>query len=307
MWYISVMPRPTRTAVCIGHAALDLLGTIAGWPPADLKTRLRTLERQGGGPAATAAVTLARLGVPARLLGVVGDDDIGAWILADLRRSGVETSDVRIRRGRSSHLSVCVSDPVAGTRNVLWHPGDAPDLQPRELPGGLLDHAGVVLCDGRHVDASLSLLRAARHRRIPTLLDAGSLRPATRRLLAAVDVCIASHVFARDLAGSNDPERMLRALEACGPSVVGVTRGAQGAWARRRGERTVFEPALRVRVVDTTGAGDAFHGAFAWGLLHGRSLRWTMRFASVVAGLKCRGLGGRRALPTRAQALARMR
>jgi ribokinase len=175
------MPAAPRTAVCIGHAALDLLGTINGWPAADVKTRLRTLDRQGGGPAATAAVTLARLGVPVRFVGVVGDDDIGAWILADLRRSGVDVSGVRIRRGRTSHLSVCVSDPDAGTRNVLWHPGDAPDLRPRELPGGLLDHAGVVLCDGRHVDASLSLLRAARRRRVPTLLDAGSLRPATRR------------------------------------------------------------------------------------------------------------------------------
>ena len=301
------MPSPPRSAVCIGHAALDLLGTTDGWPAADLKTRLRTLERQGGGPAATAAVTLARLGVPARFLGVVGDDDIGAWILADLRRSEVDASGVRVCRGRTSHLSVCVSDPVAGTRNVLWHPGDAPDLRPRELPGGALDDAGVVLCDGRHVDASLSLIRAARRRRIPTLLDAGSLRPATRRLLGAVDVCIASHVFARDLAGSDDPERMLRALELGGPSVVGVTRGPQGAWARRRGERTIFVPALRVRVLDTTGAGDAFHGAFAWGLLHGRSLRWTMRFASVVAGLKCRAPGGRKALPTLAQVRARMR
>jgi sugar/nucleoside kinase (ribokinase family) len=100
---------------------------------------------------------------------------------------------------------------------------------------------------------------------------------------------------------------MLRALELHGPSVVGVTRGPQGAWARRRDERTVFAPALRVRVVDTTGAGDAFHGAFAWGLLHRRSLRWTMRFASLVAALKCRALGGRRALPTLTQALARMR
>jgi len=298
------MTRPTRAAVCIGHAALDLLGTSDGWPAADLKTRLRTLARQGGGPAATAAVTLARLGVPARFLGVVGDDDIGAWILADLRRCGVDVSGVRVRRGRTSHLSVCVSDAVAGTRNVLWHPGDASDLRPRELVDDVLDDAGVVLCDGRHVAASLSLIRAARRRGIPTLLDAGSLRPATRRLLGAVDVCIASHVFARDLAGSDDPERMLRALEAAGPATVGITLGAEGALARRRGGTVVRVRALRVRVVDTTGAGDAFHGAFAWGLLYRRSLRWTMRFASVVAGLKCRALGGRKALPTLVQARA---
>jgi len=293
-------------ALCIGHAALDILGVADGWPEPDVKTLLRSLERQGGGPAATAAVTIRRLGTPARFLGVVGDDDLGAWVLGDLRREKVDVSDVRVRRGKTSHLSVCVSDPLTGSRNVFWHPGDAPDLTPREVPRRLLDGVGVVLCDGRHVEASLVLVDAARKRGIPTLLDGGSLRPETRRLLRRVDACIASLVFARALAGSEEPEEMLRALEAQGPSIVGVTLGARGAIARERGGPTIRVPALRVRVADTTGAGDAFHGAFAWGLLHRKPLRWTLRFASVVAGLKCRSVGGRRGLPALREALRRM-
>jgi sulfofructose kinase len=293
-------------ALCIGHAALDILGELDGWPGPDVKSRLQRMERQGGGPAATAAVTLRRRGTPASFLGVFGDDDIGAWVLRDLRREKVDVSGVRVRRGCTSHLSVCISDPLTGSRNVFWHPGDAPDLTPRETPRRLLDGAGVVLCDGRHVEASRALVAAARGRGIPTLLDAGSLRSETRLLLRRVDACVASFVFARALAGSEEPQAMLRALEAQGPSIVGVTLGRHGALARERGGPTIRVRALPVRAADTTGAGDAFHGAFAWGLLHGRPLRWTMRFAAVVAGLKCRSVGGRRGLPTLGEALRRM-
>ncbi|MBI5487378.1 MAG: sugar kinase [Deltaproteobacteria bacterium] len=294
-------------AVCVGHAALDLLGAVDRWPGPDAKLRLRSLERQGGGPAATAAVTLRRLGVSVRFAGVVGDDDVGEWVLSDLRREGINVAAVRVRRGRSSHLSLCAHDPARGTRNVLWHPGTAPDLRPRELPRTLLDGAGVVLFDGRHGEASEALAGAARRRGIPTLLDAGSLRDETLRLVRLVDACVASTDFARELAGSGRPRDMLRAVEAQGPSVAAVTLGARGALARERGGPLVRVPALRMRVVDTTGAGDAFHGAFAWGLLQGRPLAWTLRFASVVAGLKCRAAGGRRGLPTLREALRRMR
>ena len=301
------MDRRHPIAVCVCHAALDLLGAVDRWPAADVKLRLRSLERQGGGPAATAAIALRRLGTPARFAGVLGDDDVGRWVLADLRREGLDVSAVRVRPGRTSHLSLCAFDPARGTRNVLWHPGDAPDLRPRELPRGLLAGAGVVLFDGRHVEASEALARRAKRLGIPTLLDAGSLRDETRRLIRVVDACVASTAFARELAGNARPVDMLRAVEAQGPAVAGVTLGARGALARARGGPLLRVPALRVRVVDTTGAGDAFHGAFAWGLLHGRPLDWTLRFAAAVAGLGCRAVGGRHGLPTLAQALRRMR
>lgn len=289
------MARRSPHAVCLGHAALDLLGAVAHWPGPDRKTRLRWLDRQGGGPAATAAVTLRRLGAPARFLGVVGDDDVGALILEGLRAERVDTAGVRVRPGRRSHLSVCVA--AGTTRNVLWDPGDAPDLRLSEIPRGMLDGAGVLLLDGRHPDAAVALARRARRIGIPVLLDAGTLRPATRKLLGEVDACVASVGFARELAGSGRAADMLRALRAAGPAVVGVTLGARGAVGRERGGPLLRVPAVRVRVVDTTGAGDAYHGAFAWGLLRGRPLAWTMRFAAVVAGLKCRAPGGRRGLP----------
>ena len=99
---------------------------------------------------------------------------------------------------------------------------------------------------------------------------------------------------------------MLRAMRAEGPRTAVVTMGAAGAAALDNASRLLTIPAHRVRVVDTTGAGDAYHGAFAFGMLHRRSLRWTMRFASVVAALKCRSLGGRKGLPTLREALARI-
>jgi ribokinase len=297
-----------RWAVCLGHATCDLLGTVDGWPGPDEKTRLRAaFERQGGGPAATAAVTLARLGAPVRLLGVVGDDDLGAWILAGLRAAGVDVDGVAVRGGRRSQLSVCLADRRGGGRNVLWHPGDAPDLRPAELPRDVLDGAGVVLLDGRHPAAAAALAAAARRRGIPTLLDAGSPSPTTVALARRVDVCVASRPFARALAGDDRPGEQLRALLALGPRRAGVTLGDRGAVLGSAGaDRYLYQPALRVRTVDTTGAGDAFHGAVAWGLLHRRPPAWLLRTAAVVAGLKCRQAGGRRGLPGWSAVLRRL-
>lgn len=302
------MRRLRPWAVCLGHAACDLVGAVEVWPGPDEKTRLRApFDRQGGGPAATAAVTLARLGAPVRLLGVVGDDELGAWILAGLRAEGVDVAGIRTRRGRRSHLSVCIADRRTGGRNVLWHPGDAPDLRPDELPAEALAGAGVVLLDGRHPEAAEALATRARRRDIPALLDAGSPAATTVALARRVEVCIASQAFARALAGDDHPGAQLRALLALGPRLAGVTLGRRGAVLGRAGERHyLFQPALRVRVVDTTGAGDAFHGAAAWGLLRGyRPARW-LRVAAVVAGLKCRRAGGRSGLPRRAEVLHRL-
>jgi sugar/nucleoside kinase (ribokinase family) len=298
-WYKVGMAARRRWAVCLGHATCDLLGTLDGWPGPDEKTRLlAAFERQGGGPAATAAVTLARLGTPVRLLGVVGDDDLGAWILAGLRAEGVDVDGMLVRRARHSHLSVCLADRRSGGRNVLWHPGDAPDLRPAELPPGALDGAGVLLLDGRHPEAAASLAAAARRRGIPTLLDAGSPQPSTTALARRVEVCVASQPFARALAGDDRPGEQLRALLALGPRLAGVTLGRRGAVFGHAGDRHyLYQPALRVRTKDTTGAGDAFHGAVAWGLLHGASPARLLRTAAVVAALKCRDAGGRRGLP----------
>jgi sugar/nucleoside kinase (ribokinase family) len=299
-WYKVGMAARRRWAVCLGHATCDLLGTLDGWPGPDEKTRLlAAFERQGGGPAATAAVTLARLGTPTRLLGVVGDDDLGRWILAGLREEGVDVDGVRVRRGRRSHLSICLADRRSGGRNVLWHPGDAADLRPAELPRGALDGAGVVLLDGRHPEAAAALAKTARRRGLPTLLDAGSPAATTTALARQVDVCVASQPFARALAGDERPGEQLRALLALGLRHAGVTLGRRGAVFGGAGERHyLFQPVLRVRTVDSTGAGDAFHGAVAWGLLHGWPPSRLLRLAAVVAALKCRAAGGRRGLPT---------
>lgn len=294
--------------MCLGHATCDLVGAVEHWPGPDEKTRLLApFERQGGGPAATAAVTLARLGAPVRLLGVVGDDEFGVWILAGLRAEGVGVEEMRVRRGRRSHLSVCVADRRTGGRNILWHPGDAPDLRPAELPARALAGAGVVLIDGRHPEAASALAARAGRRGIPVLLDAGSPAATTVALARRVEVCIASQPFARALAGDDRPGAQLRALLALGPRLAGVTLGSRGAVLGRSGERHyLFQPALRVRVVDTTGAGDAFHGAAAWGLLRGSGPARLLRVATVVAGLKCRRAGGRSGLPRRAEVLRRL-
>jgi len=189
-----------------------------------------------------------------------------------------------------------------GARSVVNFRGDAPPL-PADAAAPPPESARVWLFDGHEPELSEALNRAARAAGRITMLDAGSLRDGTRRLAGAVSVLAASETFARQWSRAHDPAQILEALRAVNDCVV-VTLGARGLiWAR--GGDTGRMPAFSVQAVDSTGAGDAFHGALAWALARGRDWRDALRLAQAAGALACTRLGARRALPTREE-LARL-
>ena len=253
---------------------------------------------QGGGPVATALVALQRLGVQTAFLGRVGSDDNGRRIRRELAAEGVDCRGLKADRGRNSQFAFIAVEQGSGRRNVFWSRGDARPLTVRQVERRLIAGARVLHLDGLHLEPALAAARLAREKGVATVLDGGTLRPGSERLLPYIDHLIVSERFARQLRPGGPPESALADLFAWGASVVAVTLGERGCWAQQRGEPPFFQPSFPVKAVDTTGCGDVFHGAYVYSLLKGGELPERIRFASAAAALNTRALGGRTAIPT---------
>ncbi|MBN2452590.1 MAG: hypothetical protein JXR77_19560 [Lentisphaeria bacterium] len=295
--------------VGIGFGGLDTL-CILPHIPMDEKVAIRRLLIQGGGPAATATVTAARLGLRTAFVGAVGDDEAGRAILREFALEGVDTGGVVCRSGAASPAAYCWVEESTGRRSIAWTSGSAAPVRVEELAVDLVRGAGVVHLDGHQTEAALRAAEIARGAGIPVFLDAGSLLPRVDEVLARCDVAIASESFARRFTGEGAPEDAVRALRERGPRWTGVTLGAAGSIAFD-GARLLRMESFPVAVVDTTGAGDVYHGAFAarfLSLWHGArewpDLGECMRFAAAVAALKCRAFGGRSGIPASKEAVA---
>jgi sulfofructose kinase len=282
--------------VGIGHATVDLLGVVPRYPQRDSKNELLEYSRQGGGPVATALCAAAALGIPATFVGKVGDDEHGRAILSGLREFGVDCERVVVARGATSPTSFVVVDRESASRTIFYTRGNLPPLGAGELDLAVLDGARVLLVDGLQAAAQIAAAEAAHERGVTVLLDAGSLREGMGELVALADIVIASERFASDLAPRGEVEDSLRELAKMGPRVAIVTMGDAGSIGLD-GQKLVRQAAHEVDAIDTTGAGDVYHGAFAAALVRGYTLERAMQFASVAAGLSCQALGGRAGIP----------
>lgn len=284
--------------VGLGQACVDYLGQVPLFPEEDGKVELLNLHSQCGGPASTALVTLARLGIACSFLGSVSDDALGAEIAKELEAEGVDASFLKVFPGHSSQFSFIAVSKGSANRTIFWHRGSVPPLKPQDVNLRPFPKAKVLHLDGLMMEASLEAAAQAKALGLTVVLDAGTLREGSLELASLVDVLIASARFAEPLVGKQAaPERALESLCALGPRSVIVTLGSKGSlgW---NGERVFRQEAIPVRAVDTTGAGDVYHGAYIYGLLRQWAMPECMRFASVVAALKCREIGARKGIPT---------
>jgi len=286
----------------VGYNAWDVTVVTERFPAPDRKLEVPSIRQQGGGPAATAAVAAARLGAEVVLVTPLADDLPGRRQREELAREGIDLSLAPERRGAETPQAVILVDPRQGRRRILWQRGNLPPLRPEEVDPAWLDGVDLLLCDGHETAAAALLAAAARRRGIPAVMDAGTARPGTGELAASCSDVVASETFATELTGLREPLQALRELRALGPEVVAMTCGEAGAvlW---RPDAPRHVPAFAVPVVDTTGAGDAFHGGYAVARAEGWEPEEALRFAAAVAGLKCGAYGGRAGLPDRQTAL----
>lgn len=298
-----------RRVLCVGHAVQDFIFRTPQLPRSAEKHRASGFRSVGGGPAATAAVAIARLGGAARLAARVGDDAIANTIAAELIDFGVDCRHLRRFAGHQSSLSAVFVDD-AGERLIVNHTDPGMPIDPAWLLAEL-DWRDVhaVLADTRWPEGAELVLRMARKRGLPAVLDADVPVPKDGRLLAAATHVAFSLAGLRDFSGCTDtPTDIETALCGVAESVRGwccVTLGARGVAmvdGRIRGNITVdYVPAFHVTPVDTLGAGDVWHGAFALALAEQYQERDAVRAASAAAAVKVTRHGGRAGAPTRAE------
>jgi ribokinase len=261
-----------------------------------MKCEFTEMVVQGGGPAATAIVALSRWGIACAFAGVVGDDSFGAQIKRTLDDERVDTSGLLVRPGGGSQFAFIAVEAGTGKRTIFWrHPTGAPPA-PGALNHDLIRSAKVFHTDGLYIEASLAAARTARATGVQVMVDAGTLREGSLDLARQSDCFIASAGFARTLIGDDRPLEACRRLAELGPRVVGVTLGERGYAAMDRG-RVIERPAYRVKAVDTTGCGDAFHGGFIYGLIQGWDAAQCLDFGAWAAARVSLRLGGRDGIP----------
>lgn len=286
--------------ICLGLAVWDQIFTLDQLPSGGGKNFANSFFEVGGGPAATAAAAASRLGADTALWSRVGDDDVGQRILDDLQSYGVDTANVRRCSDKSSGLAVVMID-VAGERMIVT-PGD-PKLEtdPAWLPLEQVASADVVLADVRWPQGANRLLEAARQSGTPSVLDADltSEPDAIAPLVQAAGHIVFSASGLQTFTGQQETWAGLKMVHNKTRGVVAVTTGAAGCFWIDGDGGIGHQPAFLIEVVDTLGAGDVFHGAFAVALAEQQPLPQAMRFASAAAALKCTRPGGRAGTPGR--------
>jgi len=283
---------PFLDVCCVGHASWDITMQVEHHPEADEKMHAEALQYSGGGPSANAAVTVARLGGKAGWCGYLGHDTFGELHLQELIREGVDTSGVV--RGKTPSPVSTILAKADGCRSVVNHKAQTPWLKPDAIDFSTMDFH-VLLIDGHEPELSLPLVEQARAKATPVVLDAGSLREGTAQLAHRVDYLVASSRFALDFSNTDNPQQALKRLAEISPNVV-ITLGNRGLLWARDGSQGQLD-ALPVEAVDSTGAGDAFHGAFAYGLACKMEWQDLLHYASTVGALTCTALGARTAIP----------
>lgn len=281
---------------CVGIAVLDRLYFLPGLPKEGGKYEAQLYQECGGGPAATAAVTIARLGAEVDFIGRVGDDAVGQTLLADW---GVNTAWCRrVQHAQSTHSTILVDNQ--GERLIVNYPSKDLPVEAEWLSAVDFSQYDLVLADVRWQQGASYAFTQAKRAGVPTLLD-GDVTPQDITSLVALSdhAVFSSPGLARFAATQNADAGLAFAADITSGQVY-VTQGSDGIkW--REDDHLCHISAFKTDVVDTTGAGDVFHGALALALAEGQAARDAIRFASAVAALKCTQAGGRAGIPDRVQ------
>jgi sulfofructose kinase len=287
-------------AVGFGLNAVDHLVVVPEYPAFDTKTRFIEHTQSAGGQTATCMVGLQRLGLRTAYAGRFGADAAGRFGLQSLRNEGVDITHAEIVEGARNQIAFIIIDARTGERTIIWDRDERLAYAPDEAPTNFAARGRVLHLDAHDPPACARLAREARQTGTIVSADIDNIYAGLAELLPLIDVLISSGEFPTRLTGIADECAALVEVKArYGCAVTGMTRGRRGAMIYHDGA-FVEAPACAVPggCRDTTGAGDAFHAGFLYGLLRGAEIEESLSLGCAVAALKCRNLGARTALPS---------
>lgn len=296
--------------VGIGTSTLDTLVGVTAFPKGREVQEALFTASDGGGPVATALATIGKLGGNASMLDIVSDDLAGHAILQSFNEYQVNTSHLQVMPGFQSGTAHILVEKATGARAVFFKRSTVPAITSLSMLLGaipLIQNASVLHINGRHEDILQEAITVAKSAGTVVSFDGGANRfsPFTEKLAAQADICIVAKDFALQYTGQSDLVTATQLLLRNGAFISGVTDGAHGSYIAIKGGATFHCPSFPMeRIVDTTGCGDSYHGAFLYGLVHDLSPEASALLASAVGALNTQRPGGRAGLPSLETALA---
>jgi sugar/nucleoside kinase (ribokinase family) len=280
--------------LCIGHASYDTTIPMCGFLEENTKLRIDTKFECGGGPACNAAYLLGKWGVKTTFVGVVGNDKYGNYIKKELDEVGVDTRYMRILDGYETTSSIIFANVETGTRTIVsYRPGEAEKLKDLDLDF----EPNIILIDGHEFEISKRMIE--KYPNAVSIMDAGRVTEDNLKLATLVDYLVCSKEFAEQvtsvkLDGTNYADLYERMKEQFKNNII-VTIESEGCLYELDDELRIM-PGIKVKTIDSTGAGDIFHGAFTYGVALGWDLETILRFSNVTAGLSVTKIGSRNSI-----------
>lgn len=283
--------------VGIGANVFDELYTIDTFPQEDTKFKAESVTEAGGGPCATGLVTAAKLGASCAFLGNYTDDTAGKFLQDDFERYGVSTQYMEVKPGYHSFRSVIWLAKDTASRTCVFHRGDVPPTVLNTGQKQAIADAEILMVDGNDMLAAIEGAKLAKASGTKVLYDAGGLYEGVENLLPYSDILIPSEEFALGHTKAETPEEAARSLyETYRPEIVVITQGKKGGLLYD-GVSCRSYYAFAVDAVDSNGAGDVFHGAFAYAMVMGQTYDQACRFSGAVSAIKCTKVGARYGVP----------
>jgi len=288
--------------VGVGINATDTIIRLPHFPKLDSKVEILSSGVRAGGQVASAIVACSRWGLKTRYVGKIGKDDQGRFQQNEMKFESVDARWILAPKS-SSQTSYILVDNLSGERTVLWKRVPRIALRPSDVKREWISGASLLLVDGHDTAAAKRAAQWAREENVPVVGDFDNRYPGVESLLEFVDFPVTSKDFPERMTGEKNPLKSLpRLLNQFKNRLIVTTLGAHGALAWD-GDSFVTSPGFQVDAIDTTGAGDIFHGAFVYGLRRKMRMKEILEFSCAAAALNCTAVGARAGIPRIAQVL----
>ncbi len=285
-----------KKIVGVGACVYDTLLVVPEYPEEDTKVKAEKTVTSGGGPVATGLTAAAKLGGDCAFLGALATDAAGDFLFSDFARYGVDTRFIQRVQG-VSFTSTVLLGLNAKTRTCVFDRGTVSNFPLTDQMKKAVAEADVLMVDGNNLESAAEAAEIAVKHGVKVLYDAGGLYAGVEKLLPYADYLIPSMEFALKITNAACAQKAAEILfERFSPRAVVITMGEKGG-VSFDGKKLESYPAFKVKAVDTNGAGDVFHGAFAFFLSTGFGLSDCIRYSSAVSALKCTSTGARAGAP----------
>lgn len=269
--------------LCIGNVTYDITFPVDEFIKENIKYRVNQMIECGGGPASNACYALGKWGMKPYFAGIIGKDEFGKKIIEEFEKANVNLKYLDVRDNYNTTFSMIINNKENGSRTVLAYKPNNIKLNKIE------EDFDIILTDGQEYEISYELIKK---RKAISIIDAGRTTPEVIELAKICDYVVCSLDFAVNLTGFDSYELMYEKLEEKFSGIIVVTLESKGSLVKINGELKVI-PSIEVKSVDSTGAGDIYHGAFVYGLAQGWNLEKIIKFSNIAGALSVTKIGSR--------------